>query len=126
MISFRKIFATAAVASTILAAGSAVALLSPGTDNPGVRKSIAIPFVQGFSADGGWTCATSGTPVNAALTFQDRWDGQWVPASNDFTRFAWASCSNSWAYDYLNDSTGPPSTVASARPINLSTLPLMR
>jgi hypothetical protein len=102
-----KTFAIFAVGAAILATGSAVAV------------KASVNFIQGFSvSDNGWNCSASAPATTMALTAEDRWNGQWQPASNDFTRFAWAGCSNGWAYGYVNGTR--------ADGIDLSTLPVMR
>lgn len=98
-----KIIASVAVGAVAIAAGSAFALLSAGGDTAATwRNTAAVPYTQGFSNATGWNCALSGRDGNGALSFQDRWSGDWASANNDFTSFTWASCSNGWAHGYLN------------------------
>jgi hypothetical protein len=104
-----RAFVVFTIGAAILAAGSAVA----------VRASVN--FVQGFSAgsdESGWTCSATVPATAPALNAADRWNGEWHPATADFSQFAWAGCTNGWAYGYV---TGPR-----AEGIDLSTLPIMR
>jgi len=124
MNSLGKIITTVAI-GTLLAVGSAVALLSPGTEAPGMHDHAAVPHTNGFTAVQGQDCRTSGQPSNVALTFMDRWNGQWESAGHDLMESTWTSCTNHWAHGYLNSPNTQPSSVA-ARRLDLSTLPLMR
>jgi hypothetical protein len=104
-----RTFVVFAVGAAILAAGSAVA----------VRASVN--FVQGFSAvseETGWNCSANGPSTPMSLTAENRWNGEWHPATTDFSKFTWAGCTNDWSYGYMN---GPR-----ADGIDLSTLPIMR
>jgi|SRR4029079_39823 hypothetical protein len=121
MISLSKIVASAALA-IVLAAGSAYALLKPAGERHAMHNHFAVPFTQGFAARDVAICA--GAPVNAAATFENRWNGQWLPVSNDLGPFARSSCFNIWAHGYLPE--GRPSTSSNVQALNLSTLPLMR
>ena len=47
-------------------------------------------------------------------------NGEWEFARSDFTALTWATCSNGWAFGYLNQPMSRPFTVATVRPINLS------
>ena len=109
MTKLTRTFVIFAVGAAILAAGSAVA----------VRASVN--YVQGFSAtsnETGWNCSANVPATAPALTAEDRWNGQWQPAATDFSQFAWAGCTNGWAYGYV--------TGHRAEGIDLSTLPIMR
>jgi hypothetical protein len=122
MISLSKIVASGALAS-VLAAGSAYALLSPTGERLPMHNHFAVPFTQGFATRDVSICAIGAT-TNIAATFENRWNGQWRPVNGDLSRLPRTSCISIWAQGYLPE--GLPSTVANAQAINLSTLPLMR
>jgi hypothetical protein len=124
MITRTKAIMALAIGATILAAGSAVALETMGSDPAGMPGGYGF---QGFS-DGskidGWNCSTNGMVTNVALSFRSR-DGVWEPANNDFSQFAWASCQNSWSFGYLNGAD-KSSDLARVEGIDPATLPIMR
>jgi hypothetical protein len=119
MNSFSKIVASVAVGAVVIAAGSAYAVMSTGGDvTTAWRNTAAVPFTQGFSNATGWNCANSGNGGNGALSFRDRWNGNWEFANNDFTSFTWATCRNGWAAGYLNIPQDRMTTVAQAPRVN--------
>jgi hypothetical protein len=124
MISFGKIAASVTLAS-LLAAGSAYALLKPAGERLPMHNHFAVPFTHGLAARDAASCAIGDAPTNILATLENRWNGQWLPARRDLHGLARTSCFAGWAQGYVSPE-GRSSTAANGQAINLSTLPLMR
>jgi hypothetical protein len=108
MSSLIKTRLAAALALAVLAAGPAFSHETTQVSDVALASNPILPFTEGatdVARDADWDCATHSWAVKPALTFSDRWDGQWQAPKGSASGFVWAHCVNGVSVKVLDRAT---------------------
>jgi hypothetical protein len=110
MTTLARTLASVALATAVVASGSAIAVKQVGTDAARL-PATHVRFVDGFSSNVGWNCIAKSS-TRPGWIFEERWNGRWEPVRSDISQVPVAGCYDSWAFGYLNGATGKADRLA--------------